>query len=735
MKSHKGLIEALDSASAGDKGIMFVQEQGLRQYLSCEGLRGKALSALQNLQGFGLSRGDELLLQLEDNEAFVIAFWACIMGGIVPVPVAAGNNDEHKLKIFRIWRTLERPFLIGDAGALSRLQDYSEKNGFRGLLNEIKGRALEKDSVFSGNGEGAIQKAGRRDPAFIQFSSGSTGDPKGVVLTHGNLLENIESFSSGAAYSSGDTFLSWFPLTHDMGLIGWHILPLVKAIDQLLIPTGLFVRRPSIWMSEASEHRATVLCSPNFGYKHFLKLFKADKAAKWDLSTIRIIVSGAEPISPELCEQFLERLAPYGLKRTAVCPGYGLAEATLCATLSQPGEQYNSYYLDRDHLNIRARVREVDRMSGKSVAFVDVGRPVPNMDIRISDGSGNVLDEDVVGHVEMRGASVTAGYYNNREAFEKVLSPGGWVDTGDLGFMRGGRLVITGRAKEIIIINGVNYYPQDIERIAEAVGGIDLGKVVACGAYNEKTAGEELIVFVYHKSSVEEFMPLARGVKDIVMEKAGLSVSRVIPVKKVPKTTSGKIQRVRLREDYIKGRFDPVLDEMARLESVRTGHVMSEEPGNRVLSFIRAEAEKILGIEEIDITRPLMEQGFNSIRLVEFHGRLSDWCGVELPVSIVFDYPSIVDIAVHMSETIDGARKTLPDGPAPLNEHELIAVIGLGCRFPGGADGPAKFWRMLQDGADAVAEVPSDRWDTGKYYRSEERRVGKECRSRWSPYH
>ncbi len=277
MKSHKNLIEALDSVSAGGKGIKFIEETGQGRFLSCEGLLDKALAALYNLQSLGLSKGDKLLFQVEDNEAFIIAFWACIAGGIVPVPVAVGTNDEHKLKIFRIWQTLENPFLLSNSDAISRLEAYAEKNAFNGLMKEITGKTVLNDNLFSGSSEGAIQKAVRSDLAFIQFSSGSTGDPKGVMLTHGNLLENIHAFSISAAFSSGDTFLSWFPLTHDMGLIGWHILPLVKAINHSLMPTRLFVRRPSTWMAKAGEHRATVLCSPNFGYKHFLKLFKPDR--------------------------------------------------------------------------------------------------------------------------------------------------------------------------------------------------------------------------------------------------------------------------------------------------------------------------------------------------------------------------------------------------------------------------------------------------------------------------
>ncbi|MBF0558174.1 MAG: AMP-binding protein, partial [Nitrospirae bacterium] len=723
MKNHNSLIEALDSACVIGRGIRFIEEQDQGRFLSSEALRKEALAVLYNLQSLGLTKGDKLIFQIEDNETFISVFWACIAGGIIPVPVAVGNNDEHRLKLFRIWQTLENPALFSNADTISRLEDYAVKNGMHGVMNDIKGKTVLKDDLFARNGEGIIHKTSLRDVAFIQFSSGSTGDPKGVVLTHGNLLENIHSFSISAGFSSRDIFLSWFPLTHDMGLIGWHILPLLRAIDQVLMPTKLFVRRPATWMTKAAEHRATVLCSPNFGYKHFLKLFKPEHAANWDLSSIRTIVCGAEPLSAELCEEFLITLAPYGMKRSAVCPGYGLAEATLAATISRPGQEYIAYYLDRGHLNVGAGVKDAEKDSVKSVAFVDVGYPLPDMGLRISDGKDNTLDENVVGHIEIKGASVTDGYYNNREASEAARSRDGWFDTGDLGFLRKGRLVITGRAKEVIIINGANYYPHDIERVAEAVQGIDLGKVVACGVYNQKTAGEELIVFAYHKGSVEDFMSIARRLKDTILEKTGLSAARVIPIKKVPKTTSGKIQRVQLRDGYINGKFDSVIDEMAKHEIYETEHqkTRNESPdqsGNSVLLFVKSEAERILGIEDIDISRPLIEQGFNSIMLVEFHSRLASWSGVDLPVSIVFDYPTVAELAGHLSGAVVNSSKVIRlAGPDSAKDNDLVAVIGLGCRFPGGADSPDKFWQILQSGIDTVTEIPAARWNADQYYR------------------
>lgn len=731
---YKNLVDVLESNLNNSNGIRFIGGGEREDFLSYPHLYGKALTILYNLQKRGLSPGDELIIQTEDNEFFVCLFWACLMGGIIPVPVSVGTNDEHRLKLMKVWQVLNNPFIATNSDIFHRFEKYSIDNGYGELFRTIEKKTILNDELVANGKEGRLHRPQLGDIAFVQFSSGSTGAPKGVVLTHKNLLTNINSFIVSSNIDQDDSFFSWFPLTHDMGLIGWHLVPLARMINQFLMPTRLFVRRPAMWLQKVDEHKATVLCSPNFGFKHFLKLYKPEIERDWDLSHVRLIFNGAEPISVQLCETFLEEMKSYGLKRRAMYTVYGLAEASLAVSFPRPGEEFVTYYLDMDSLDIGKPVREVEENDKKCVSYTDVGRPIIDMEVRVSDKANRVLGDKVVGYVEIKGESVTSGYYNNKEASEEIYSHDGWLNTGDVGFISNGRLIITGRSKEIIIINGHNYYPHDIERVAEEIEGVDTGKIVAGGAYRKDTEQEGLLLFVYFKKSLDEFVPLAIKLKDHIIEKMGLPVSGIIPIKKVPKTTSGKIQRYDLVERYKKGEFGPITRELEvlfdkKVQKLNIKEVLPSQRENILLSFIQKEVEKVLGIQGLHINRSLIEQGFDSLKAVEYQNRLSKALGLRLPVSLVFDYPSLSEINNYLLKELflnefenEGVK---PEENAKGAGNEAIAIIGMGCRFPGGANSPEEFWEILEKGKDTITEIPHDRWDAEAFYDQDKEASGK----------
>ena len=281
--------------------------------------------------------GDELIIFSKSNESFVVAFWAAVLGGIVPVPVNVGISDEHRLKLFRIVSQMKRGTLFTEPDLLDRLVEFSKQRDLADITALLENSSvLISDMDASINGE--VYQSTPDDIAFIQYSSGSTSDPKGVVLSHANLCTNIRAIVEACDWNETDTSLSWMPLTHDMGLIGYHLSVLGVGMNHAVMDTNVFVRRPLLWMTKTNELRATQLCSPNFGYKHFLKLFERKGLPDVDLSCVKLILNGAEPISWDLCEEFLTALAPHGLPKSAMFPVYGLAEATVGVSLSRPGE-------------------------------------------------------------------------------------------------------------------------------------------------------------------------------------------------------------------------------------------------------------------------------------------------------------------------------------------------------------------------------------------------------------
>ena len=329
---------------------------------------------------------------------------------------------------------------------------------------------------------GVAHPAAPDDIAFIQFSSGSTSEPKGVVLTHRNLTTNIDAIIAGIATRPDDASLSWMPLTHDMGLIGFHLTPLFADADHWLMPTALFVRRPGLWIAKASEHRVSVTCSPNFGYMHYLKAHDPAKVAALDLSAIRVIFNGAEPIAADLCRDFTAALAPARLAPNVMFPVYGLAEASLAVTFPDVDAPLGVEYFARGALGPGDRVRPVAARRRRRARTRARGHDrCRGCAIRIADEAASRSTTGTVGRILIRGDNVSPGYYQDPALTAASRTADGFLDTGDLGTLRDGELVVTGRIKEILFVAGQNHYPQDIELVLAQHAGIELGRAAAAG--------------------------------------------------------------------------------------------------------------------------------------------------------------------------------------------------------------------------------------------------------------
>ena len=642
MELYDTLTDLLADARHREREIRFIDGESKESIVSFAELWDRSLALLGSLQARGMRAGDELIIFSKSNESFVIAFWAAVLGGIVPVPVAVGISDEHRLKLFRIVSQLERATLFTEMDLLERLLDFAKQQALDDITHLLETRtALMSDVEPTMHGE--LHAATPDDIAFIQYSSGSTSDPKGVVLTHRNLCINIRAIVEATGWNENDQSLSWMPLTHDMGLIGYHLSVLGVGMNHAVMDTNVFVRRPLLWMSKASELRATQLCSPNFGYKHFLKLFHRKGLADLDLSPVKLILNGAEPISWDLCEEFLAALAPHGLKRTAMYPVYGLAEATVGVSLPEPGGEYSRITVDRHSLRVGDVYRAVDPADPDAVSFVKVGNAIRDVEIRIADDDDRVLADGVIGNIQLKGGSVTERIYGDREATDALFTVDGWLRTGDCGVFVDGQLVITGRQKDIIIINGQNYYPHDIEEIVSRLEGMDLNKVVVAGATPRGGQTEELIAFVLFRQALEDFVPIIGQVRNVVGEQTGLEVDKVIPVPRIPKTTSGKVQRGKLLQSYIDGEFDAVLSELAppRDEEVAT----DEDP---LVAELVAICRSFSKDRDIGPDDNLFEVGVSSLTLTEIVLAIDEKYPGKLDISDLFDYPTLREIAAFL---------------------------------------------------------------------------------------
>ncbi|MGM9967374.1 MAG: AMP-binding protein [Rummeliibacillus sp.] len=690
-----------------DKGIEFIDSEKRREFMSYKNIYETALSYLGALHEKGLKENDMLVFQFDDNKKFVLIFWACVLGRIIPVPLATVKAEEYFEKMFRIGKILEKSHAIFEQTSHKTFLSVAQKKAeaFEEMKQNITFLHFEELNPK----EAEIKQCLSEDIAFIQFTSGSTGNPKGVVLRHRNLVANIEAILRGAEVTDADTSLSWMPLSHDMGLIGFHLSPYAIGINQYLMQTNTFVLNPLLWMKVASEYKVSVLASPNFGYTYYLNVLKRKKdATVLDLSNVRVIFNGAEPISIDVCEEFLNEMHPYGLRMNVMFTVYGLAEACLAVAFPKVEEELNWVTVDRRHLGIGAQVVFCEAETGIKCAVE--GRPVKHCEIAIRDELGNVLEENRVGYICIKGKNVTEGFFHDTETTSKIIDEAGWLNTFDLGFIHEAQLIVTGRAKDVIFSNGVNLYSSDLESVVSGVDNIPAGKVAVCACAKENNADDDIVVFVATKWKQEELLEKIDQIKTSLWIKTGVQVKAVIPVKTIPKTTSGKIQHYKLSEQYLNHAFDKKVEEIQRYYDERKAMNSSAEHTETEKKLIEIY-QSILEIDAIDIDENIANYGADSLKLTQLFDEIRNVFSKEMNISNVFEYYTIR----KMAQYIEQSDEKLPGIEFPENlflmkpsKHRFsveqdLSELGCdeGCVEKTGI-AFAEIWMELLDGMDVL---------------------------------
>jgi fatty-acyl-CoA synthase len=389
----------------------------------------------------------------------------------------------------------------------------------------------------------------------LQFTSGSTSRPKGVMVTHDNLSANSRAIMfEGLRSTPEDRGVSWLPLYHDMGLIGFVVAPVFARVQVLFLPTTSFIRRPSSWLDSVHRYRGTITFAPNFAFALATRAITEAQASTWDLSCLRAVGCGAEPIVPEVLRAFLTRFEKHGLSSKAILPCYGMAEATLAITFHDLG---TPLVTDRVVVDAIATGNATAASNDeRAVEFVSCGRPFAAHELMIADAQGKPLGEREVGEIRVRGPSVTGGYFDNPEASLNVFHDG-WLCTGDLGYRVGEQLFICGRVKDLIILNGKNHYPQDIERIASKIDGIRDGQCVAFSRIGE-TGAEEAVLVAESRRVGDARQKLVDDLTAAVRTELGITLADVVLIKRgtLPKTSSGKVRRRETKERLERGQLE-----------------------------------------------------------------------------------------------------------------------------------------------------------------------------------
>jgi len=686
----------------------------------------KARAIASTLQRQGAA-GERVLVLCPSGPDFIAGFFGCVYAGAIAVPVHPPVRHRVLGRVASI---------VSDAQARFALTTTDLEATLKAALDQLAdGHALQwcaADGPVPAGQEWVEPDVDPGATAFLQYTSGSTSSPKGVVVTHRNLLHNLEAISG--AWGGGDdhaTGAFWLPLHHDMGLIGAILTTLYVGGTSFLMPPEAFIERPMRWLEALSRHRATITAAPNFAYELCVEHSSAEQRAALDLSNWSTAMCGAEPVRTGTLQRFSTAFAPAGFRPEAFKPVYGLAEATLLVSGSPDWAVPVVRHIDgvalREH-----RVMDVAPDHPAAMPVVGCGRAQHGHEIVIVDPqTRRPCAADEVGEIWVTGASIARGYWDKpaetRETFSAFLADrdrGPFLRTGDLGFQRDGELFITGRLKDLIVIRGRNYYPEDIEAITQDSHPVLLrGRGAAFSVTPPSSSAEQLVVVQeVDRNRIHDLDTRAviAAIRAAITEHHQVKPYAIVLVQpsRIPTTSSGKIRRSRCRQRFLDGQ----LEALAEWYAPSGGHggtpfddqdpaPARRDAGQIAAWFVaRLAAELDLSPAEIDTAVPLARYGLDSVHAVRLAAAAEAWLGRELSPTLAYEYPTVDLLAKYLANPDDTAAPQEPgDGGRMARATEPIAIIGIGCRFPG-ADGPSAFWQLLFDGVDAVTEVPPQRW-------------------------
>jgi acyl-CoA synthetase (AMP-forming)/AMP-acid ligase II len=547
----RGALAARVKLSRGETWLTLYARDRVTCSLTYEQLWDGAAAWAAHVRSLGVEDGDRVLLVLPTERAFYESYLGILLAGAVPVPayppVRLGRMEEYLQTLRGLARNCGAKALITSEGVRPLIRPAEEVDGRRLPL-------VVPADVRSGAAAPAVEITGE-SLGLLQYTSGSTGSQKGVMLTHANLLANLRAIGRGVELTPADVAVSWLPLYHDMGLIGLMLGSLYWGVPLVAMSPIDFLRRPARWLRALSEHRATVSAGPNFAYSLAARKVRDADLEGVDLSTWRVALCGAEPIHPSTIDTFTRRFAPYGFRPEAFFPAYGLAENTLAVSFSDLGALPHLEHVDARVLETEGRAERRSPGAGAR-ALVSVGRALGTVDVRIASEEGKSVPEGTRGEVLVRGPSLMAGYFGNPGATAETLA-GGWLHTGDLGFVLDGRLFISGRKKDMVIKAGRNYFAEDLEAAAAGVPGVRPGGVAVFAVENEARGTEEVVLVAEVRKDAAPG-GLMEAIQSRVSEASGCRPDRVVLVAPhtLSKTSSGKIQRFKARAWYLDGTLE-----------------------------------------------------------------------------------------------------------------------------------------------------------------------------------
>jgi amino acid adenylation domain-containing protein len=693
-----------------------------------------------------VTAGERVLLLYPSGLDYIAAFFGCLYAGVIAVPAYPPRRNRSDQRLTAIAADAQATIILTTTEILSKLTQQLAYTPELGDLHWIATDDLALELAESWQ----MPKINSDTLAFLQYTSGSTGIPKGVMVSHGNLLHNLAYISQVWQLNPNSVMVTWLPIFHDMGLIFGILQPLYHGCSCYVMSSATFVQRPFRWLQALSRYQATHSGAPNFAYELCVNKITKEQRATLDLSAWEMSLNGAEPVRAETFQKFKEYFKPCGLRPTTLCHGYGLAEATLVIGGAKKPDLPTYYQIQSEALEQNRAVAVTENQSNTHT-LVGCGHPADDAEVAIvNPNTLTRCSPNYVGEIWLKSPSVAQGYWQRSvetaETFQASLAETGegpFLRTGDLGFLReDGELFVTGRLKDVIIIRGLNFYPQDIEQTVEQ-SHTTLRKSGAAAFSIEIADTEQLVVIqevertALKKLNVNEVID---SIRQAISEQHDLQVYAVLLLKPatLPKTSSGKVQRRAGRDRFLADTLQTVAkwqQDISIKQSVppQNNHYRSVTVESIQTWFLTKLSEQLkISASEIDIQEPLARYGLDSMTAVSLSGELETWLERSLSPTIVYDYPSIQAISQYLA----GGEPSQKTNKTPLElkttTEEAIAIIGMGCRFPGAVN-PEAFLQLLREGKEAITEVPASRWDIEAFYDPNPEIPGK-MNTRWGGF-
>ncbi|MEM7032797.1 MAG: SDR family NAD(P)-dependent oxidoreductase, partial [Chloroflexota bacterium] len=674
--------------------------------------------------------GERVLLPYPSGLDFISAFMGCLYAGAIAVPIFLPYFNRPDPRFLNILKDSAPKVLLTDSSTLTQIHNHADKIAGSKTLHLLATDVLDVGAAEAWQPPDINESS----LAFLQYTSGSTSEPKGVMVSHSNLLSNAGAIGQKFADNEDMCGISWLPMYHDMGLIGGVLQPAFLGASAVLMSPIDFMQKPIRWLRAISDYQGATSGGPNFAYDLCIDYTTPEERASLDLSSWSLAFNGAEPVRAETLSRFAETFAPHGFRREVFYPCYGLAEGTLFVS---GGE--------------RTAAPVIHSLSTSALEKKQIVVASPDAeDVYQAVGCGSVASDhhlrivhpetckpclpNEIGEIWLSSPSVTQGYWQNQTDTEATFQvtldngEGPFLRTGDLGFLKDGELIVTGRLKDLIIIRGRNHYPQDIELTVELAHPAI--RTTCSAAFSVRQTDIEQIVVVAEVEptytnglNVNE---VASAIRQAVVEQHQLDIQTIVFIKPatISKTSSGKIQRHACRARFLAGTFDTIATWSRDSKPAKS---MTSIPAKSIPVKATAtptvdEIEKWLSdrlvqrshipLDHLDVDAPLSSYGLDSASVIGLSGELSEWLGVNIPPTLAYDYPSIRLLARHLAQP---AQVVVPATVQPAAHSADIAIIGLGCRFPG-AKNPDQFWQLLRTERDAISTIPMDRWNCEAYY-------------------